>query len=143
MSQAPFCAQCQAYRKSCQEGSPPDGVLLPKKCWVIVVNNNNNDNDDEPPKPWPLEKPDSKRKGKKRAWEQREANVLGLRWQGSVNKVEFLVPPDLPQLCSKGEWVKLEEALQTFSVQDLLVWLIVQTAQLWAALTPWSARSAT
>ena len=30
-SQASSCARCQAYKKSCREGAPGKGVLLPKK----------------------------------------------------------------------------------------------------------------
>ena len=36
-SQASSCARCQAYKKSCREGAPGKGVLLPKKRRVVVV----------------------------------------------------------------------------------------------------------
>ena len=38
-SQASSCARCQAYKKSCREGAPGKGVLLPKKRRVVVVDN--------------------------------------------------------------------------------------------------------
>ena len=42
-SQASLCARCQAYKKSCREGAPGKGVLLPKKRRVVVVDNDDDD----------------------------------------------------------------------------------------------------
>ena len=133
-SQASSCTLCQAYKKSCREGAPGKGVLLPKKQRVVVV-----DGDDDvavPPKPGPSKKAGRKGKERAREWEREDAEASELGWRGSTDKVEFPVPPDPPQLPPKGEWAKLEEELWTFSIRDLLVWLVVETAQLQATLTP-------
>ena len=61
---------------------------------------------------------------------------MGSGRRGSADEAEFPVPLDSPRLCPKGEWAKLEEELQAFSVRDLLVRLVVETAQLRVALTP-------
>ena len=61
---------------------------------------------------------------------------MGSGRRGSADEAEFPVPLDSPRLRPKGEWAKLEEELWTFSVRDLLVRSVVETAQLRAALTP-------
>ena len=136
-SQASSCARCQAYKKSCREGAPGKGVLLPKKRRVVVVDDDNDDDDDDdaaPPKPGPSPKGKGKERARERRREDAEASGSGRR--GSADEAEFPVPPDPPRLRPKGEWAKLEEELRTFSVRDLLVRSVVETAQLRVALTP-------
>ena len=136
-SQASSCARCQAYKKSCREGAPGKGVLLPKKRRVVVVDDDDDDDDDDdaaPPKPGPSPKGKGKERARERRREDAEASGSGRR--GSADEAEFPVPPDPPRLRPKGEWAKLEEELRTFSVRDLLVRSVVETAQLRVALTP-------
>ena len=54
---------------------------------------------------------------------------MGSGQRGSADEAEFPVPLDSPRLCPKGEWVKLEEELRTFSVRDLLVRSVVETVE--------------
>ena len=111
-------------------GGPQEGGPVAEE----AEGRHNDDNDAAPPKPGPS----PKEKGKERAREQRREDVVasGSGRRGSTDEAEFPVLPDPPQLHPKGEWAKLEEELRTFSVQDLLVWSVVEMAQLRAALTP-------